>query len=567
MNFQERYRYNPQTDLIGKGGFARVYKARDTLLDGDVAIKVFNATEKGKYSVIEEIKRVKHLQHANLLRYYDVAIVENTNSLGEMEVYQIGIMELANAGDLKTFARSHPQSPQLFKLLQQVLSGLEYLHRKGFIHRDLKPQNILLVEEDGELTAKISDFGISKNLDSSTDSSMAIGTIEYMAPEQFNPGKYGINGRISTNLDLWSFGIMVHELLTSQPLFGQRSGNTTAEQIMSAILSQELPQDINALPEPYKTAVKKCLVRDAKERVQRANELIGILSEPVSAGGDDTVAIPKDKLPSFPGDETAVYIKQDIPKEKEKISEPEKTDKTKTEKPPATKKSPLFAVASLLLLIAVAAWYFLGSGKKASAATDNAAPVNDVRTLYNTGHYDNVINVVNLWLPGADSLSDTASYRRVITWYALALVHTGDTAKALPYLLQVQDRPNGELLFTLGSMYDYGRFVKEDKKQAFEFYKRGSQAGDDRCDATLGNMYFMGNGVDVDYNEAIRYYFSAANKKNSVAMYALGLAYQNGTGVAKDNEEAAKWFRKVTEKNDNTDAVNAALQQLRLLRK
>ena len=92
MSFQERYKYNPAKDLLGKGGFARVYKATDTRLDIEVAIKVFNATDKGQYTLIEEIKKAIKLQHPNLLRYYDVAIVENNNALGEVDTLQIGVI-------------------------------------------------------------------------------------------------------------------------------------------------------------------------------------------------------------------------------------------------------------------------------------------------------------------------------------------------------------------------------------------------------------------------------------------------------------------------------------------
>ena len=298
MTFQERYHYNPSTDLLGKGGFARVYKAKDVLLEREVAIKIFNVNDQNHYTVVEEIKKAIKLIHPNLLQYYDVAVVENTNALGESDVLQVGIMELANAGDLKEFVKHNPGSPIIFKLLNQVLNGLEYLHNKGIIHRDLKPQNILLVEQDGELTAKISDFGISKSMESDThSSSMAIGTIEYMAPEQFNPSKYGINGKIGTNIDLWSFGIMVHELLTNESLFGQRSGNTTSEQIMSAILSSEIPESIASLPEPYRSTVKKCLVKNANQRVQKAKELIGLIEgkEYIPAPQDykETMILPK----------------------------------------------------------------------------------------------------------------------------------------------------------------------------------------------------------------------------------------------------------------------------------
>jgi len=223
-----------------------------------------------------------------------VAIVENTNALGEKEVIQIGVMELANAGDLKQFAKNNPHSSLLPDLLQQVLSGLGYLHQRGIVHRDLKPQNILLINQDGKLTAKISDFGISKDLESnSASSSMAIGTIEYMAPEQFNPSKYGINGKIDTNVDLWSFGIMVFELITNQILFGQRNGNTTAEQIMNAILSPEMPKEIEFLSEPYKTIVKNCLINDANFRAKNASEIIKFFNPPSNnenASSAETVA-------------------------------------------------------------------------------------------------------------------------------------------------------------------------------------------------------------------------------------------------------------------------------------
>jgi len=299
MKIQDRYEYDPSKDLLGRGGFARVYRAHDTLLHRDVALKVFSNTAGHRYSVLDEIRKVIGLEHPNLLRYYDVILLEVENHLGEQEQTQIGVMELANAGDLKDFARANPGSPLLYKLLKEVLQGLEYLHSKGIIHRDLKAANILLVKQDGQLTAKISDFGISKDMGTGgQSSSMMVGTVEYMAPEQFAPGKYGIDGKVSTNLDLWSFGIMVHELLTDTTPFGSRDGDTTAEQIMAQILSTELPQDIEKLPEPYKSVIRKCLVANARERIRKASELISYFDGTAAAAST-----------SMPDADTRVYPK------------------------------------------------------------------------------------------------------------------------------------------------------------------------------------------------------------------------------------------------------------------
>lgn len=104
-----------------------------------------------------------------------------------------------------------------------------------------------------------------------------------MAPEQFSPAKYGINGKIGTNLDLWSFGLMVYELNTGTSLFGSRGGQSSAEQVMSNILNDELNDvKIKKLPGHYQTLVAKCLVKDANGMVQKAEEPTTILNNGIS---------------------------------------------------------------------------------------------------------------------------------------------------------------------------------------------------------------------------------------------------------------------------------------------
>ena len=146
--------------------------------------------------------------------------------------------------------------------------------------------------------AEITDFGISKAIDSGFSSSMLLGTIEYMAPEQFNPERYGINGEINTNLDLWSFGLMVYDLIAKESLFGGRAGSTSAEQVMSKILSDDYYEKLSKLPEPYRTVTKKCLVKNANERINSAEDVIEILTNGVHVRSEETVLIetkPKNK--------------------------------------------------------------------------------------------------------------------------------------------------------------------------------------------------------------------------------------------------------------------------------
>lgn len=307
MDFRKRYLYNAKEDLLGKGGFSRVYRATDVLLEREVALKVFNPEQSAQYDLITEIRKVIKFQQENLCRYYDVAILETVNAFGEEEQVQVGVMEYLDGGELKGYLKNHPK--YLNKLLCDVLRGLSYLHKRSIIHRDLKPQNILIRIEEEEPIAKITDFGISKAIGASQENASAlIGTVEYMAPEQFNPAKYGINGQISIHLDLWSFGIMVYELIVGENLFGSRAKGASAEIVMSNILHEEFAQKVALLPKPYDEVVTQCLQKAAGQRAASAEVLLQILNTHVTdsshfAGLSNKVALPafNDETVLFPG--------------------------------------------------------------------------------------------------------------------------------------------------------------------------------------------------------------------------------------------------------------------------
>lgn len=284
-----RYEYLPVADLIGRGGFSRVYKAYDKKLSRWVALKIYKTNDlSDRYSPFAEIKRVINLDNGNICRYLDIEEMENLNPFGELEKIQVCVMELMDSGNIAEYYRSHPDPQILKKLLADVLHGLAYLHKKGIIHRDIKPANILIKESIEGPVAKITDFGISKVSDAvgNNSTSALIVSIPFMAPEQFNTKKYGINNKISFNLDLWSLGVTIYEIFTGDVLFKDNEGDNS-EQIMANIMAPELPQKINRLPEPLKTVVSRCLVKDASQRAQKAEELIALLEE-----NKDTAFVP-----------------------------------------------------------------------------------------------------------------------------------------------------------------------------------------------------------------------------------------------------------------------------------
>ncbi len=279
LSLFNRYEYNPNTGLIGKGGFSRVYKAFDKKLNRWVALKIYKGGEfADRYSPIAEIRRVVNLDHPNICRYLDMEEIEKDNSFGEKEITQICVMELLDGGTFAQYYNANKNEKVLKSLLNDVLNGLSYLHKNGIVHRDIKPANILIKQTIDGPVAKITDFGISKASDSvnNNSSSALIVSIPYMAPEQLNVKKYGINEKISYNLDLWSLGVTIYEVVTGKVLF-KNNEQDSSEQIMTNIMAPELPEKIRELPQPFRDIVSHCIVKNAKDRAQKAEELIVLL--------------------------------------------------------------------------------------------------------------------------------------------------------------------------------------------------------------------------------------------------------------------------------------------------
>jgi serine/threonine protein kinase len=288
MNFKQKY---PATDLLGKGGFAEVYKATDLLLDRIVALKFFNNKDREKYNLLKEIGRSIQLEHPNICRYFGAELLETTNIHGGVDSIEVGVMEYLDGGTIKQYLKSNPTP--IKKLLQDTLNGIAYLHTKGIIHRDIKPGNILIKLTNEGPIAKITDFGISKILETDhTSSSKLMGSVAYMAPEQFEPNTFGVNGKIDTKVDIWGFGIMVYELLTGKALFDAETTSSTA-QVMKSILSEHYEDKVAILPEPYKQVVTKCLQRKAIDRPD-AKQVLALLHTQDTEDTEQTKQIKKE---------------------------------------------------------------------------------------------------------------------------------------------------------------------------------------------------------------------------------------------------------------------------------
>jgi serine/threonine protein kinase/Tfp pilus assembly protein PilF len=247
---------------LGHGGMGRVYKVLDTDIKEKIALKLLRpeiALDKETVDRFSnELKLARKISHRNVCRMFDLGKAEGTTFI---------TMEFVPGEDLKKFIRKTGQlgAGRTVSIAKQVCEGLMEAHRLGVVHRDLKPQNIM-VDEDGN--ARIMDFGIARSLRGKaiTGAGVMIGTPEYMSPEQ-------VEGKdVDQRSDLYSLGIILYEMLTGRVPFEGDTPFTIGVKHKS-----ELPRDPRELntqiPEELDRLVLKCLEKDRAKRYQSAEEL------------------------------------------------------------------------------------------------------------------------------------------------------------------------------------------------------------------------------------------------------------------------------------------------------
>jgi class 3 adenylate cyclase/predicted Ser/Thr protein kinase len=262
--FANRYRID---QIIGRGGMGVVYKAVDTQLDEIVAIKtlpgdVMSRSPEDLERFKREIRLARKITHRNVLRTYDYGEAEGVYFISMEFVRGYTLTELLEE------APSHQMVPRVaMGIARQICRGLEAAHEQGIIHRDIKPQNVL-IDHKGEV--KLMDFGIARMAEAHegmTQAGLIVGTPHYMSPEQVQ-GK-----QLDPRSDVYSMGVMLYEMLagqkpfTSSSLTGVLTAHITETARPPIELRPEIGRQVNAI-------VMRCLAKDPKSRFGNAGELL-----------------------------------------------------------------------------------------------------------------------------------------------------------------------------------------------------------------------------------------------------------------------------------------------------
>jgi eukaryotic-like serine/threonine-protein kinase len=288
---------------LGAGGMGEVYRARDTKLQRDVALKILPETMARDAQRMARFEReaqvLASLNHPNIAAIYGL---EESNGVRAL------VMELVEGETLGEkivgTGSALPREPQglpyeeALPIAKQVAEALEYAHERGVIHRDLKPANVKITPEG---TVKVLDFGLAKVLDThdstatmdmansptlsgmATQAGMILGTAAYMSPEQAK------GQRVDRRADIWAFGCVLYEMLTGRKPF---EGETISD-VLAAVIRAEpewtaIPE---ATPPSIQRLVRRCLIKDAKQRLRDIGDARITIDETISGTGVPPVEV------------------------------------------------------------------------------------------------------------------------------------------------------------------------------------------------------------------------------------------------------------------------------------
>ena len=272
-------------ELLGQGGMSTVYRGTDVKLGRQVAIKIMRANladdEQFRSRFRQEAQSASRLAHPSVVRVLDAGDDLIQSAAGPQRLPFI-VMEFVDGKNLRELvAEQQLTIAETCRVVDSVLTALEYSHRAGLVHRDIKPANIMITKS-GQV--KVMDFGIARIIDSlRTKTGMVLGTPSYMSPEQL------LGKKVDGRTDLYSLGVMLYQMTCGQlPFVGQSMG-----QLMVRIANEACPdvRTVNPLaPEALAAVVERATRKEAAQRFQTGDEMARALRACLAEAPDSEIA-------------------------------------------------------------------------------------------------------------------------------------------------------------------------------------------------------------------------------------------------------------------------------------
>lgn len=479
-------------DLLGEGTFGKVYLAYDPQLEREIALKVLRRellhAKNAVARLLREAKAAAKMHHPHIVPVYDAGQIGGR--------YYIAAAYIPGENLANCIPPEGMDPRRAARIVSQLAQALGYAHRQGVLHRDVKPANAMLDEED---RVYLMDFGLAAWLEHEasarlTTEGVAIGTPAFMAPEA---AQHLVS--MGPAADQYSAGVVLYQLLTGRLPF---DGPPAA--LIYHLLHSPPPRpsewrmDIDPVLEDI---VMRTLAKQPADRFASCDEFSQAL-EMWLASQPPLPPLPTMVLPALPQADEATPIN---------VSSPGITGRTTVPDPP----SPLSSLAT-------------SHRTKTEAKGPWMSP--EVRSAAEAGY-----------APAQNFLA-----RCLRAGVGVA----ADPTQAVCWFVAAAEQGYAPAQFELGQCHAQGIGVTADSRMAFRWYRAAAEQGYAPAQRLVGMCYAAGTGVVLDLEEAVRWYRSAADQGDAAAQILLGLACEAGTGTIPNPVEAVRWFRLAAEQDD-----------------
>ncbi|KAF9971398.1 hypothetical protein BGZ73_005662 [Actinomortierella ambigua] len=505
---------------LGTGSYGTVYRGRWGTRE--VAAKVFHVSESeaNQLCIQQEIQTLQKLSYRHIIQFYGTAHHNGCLAL---------LMDLADGGCLKAaIDKGTLDWPTRYRLHQEIVRGLAYIHSEKILHRDLKSENVLL---SSSMEVKLSDFGCStiKTTSATRSTDRLSGTVRWMAPELFTRRPV-----YSTKSDMYSLGVVMWEMAANCTTPFKDVPNSFV--VMSLVKEgerEELPEDT---PPDYREWVMKCWEGDPKERLDAA-DMIKVNETPMES---ETAGVPNATYLSFDFDgmsisstvsshlRTVASNSNSGGRSTTGLSTPlgepstlgDQQEKNSTLRHTVTRDDadPLVDVVATIR----------GSGSDIGG--DNVEAVAGIIAAANQGHIESQIQLGDMYFHGQGVIQDVG---KAIQWYQRAAEQGSMVAQ-----------------FRLGTLFEEGQAIDRDETLACFWFNKAAHQGLHDAQFRLGCMYETGRGTRQDDAAALTWFHRAAMQNHTIAQRKLGVFYRDGRGGQQNDVEACKWLLRAAEQRD-----------------
>ena len=548
--------------VIGSGGFGITYRAWDIQLDKVVAIKEYfpndfavrsDATsvrpkstadhddyQWGLARFLDEARTLARFEHPHLNHVHRYFEDNNTAYL------VLDYIEGETLSDLIK-REGRLESTRLQRLVTELLSGLDEVHSADYVHRDVKPSNIMLRKNGSSV---LLDFGNARQvLGQRSKSLTSVLTPGYAPIEQYDQ-----KGDVGPWTDLYALGMVAYRCVSGIIETELIDAITRAQLAHKGKQDQDMAPAVEVGKGHYPLSLLKAIDWAIKVEEDERPQSVAAIKEMI-AGDEVSDAVP-DAAPADQGhaNANAQYSLGFMYAEGRGVAQDDaeaaKWYRKSAEQGHADAQNNL-------------GWMY---EKGRGVNKDDAEAVKRYRKAAEQGHADAQNNLGRMYEKGRGVAQD---YAEAVKWYRKAAEqgdmgaqnHLGwmyqygirvsqDYAEAAKWYRKAAEQGDVFAQSRLGRMYEKGRGVAQDYAEAVKWYRKAAEQGDAFAQNILSVMYFNGLGVAQDYAEAIKWYRKAAEQGDANAQNHLGWMYAKGKGVAQDDAEAAKWYRKAAEQGD-----------------